>query len=88
MANWVICTRKVDQAPIYINLDAVMWLRWNEDEELTVLTWSSKNGEIVRVLEKPEEIFAKAEQIRQPTTGDNAAASTQRSTRGRRQSSS
>jgi hypothetical protein len=85
MANWVTCTRKVDETPIYLNLETAMWLRWNEDEEVTIVMWSSKNGELVRVLEKPEEIFEKIGQIPQQA---KLAADTAGSTKRRRQPSS
>lgn len=57
MANWVKCTRKIDEKPIYVNLDTPMTMRWNEDEEFSVVMWSK--DDLVRVLETPEEILEK-----------------------------
>ena len=63
MANWVICTRKLDATPLYLNLDAAVCLRWNNDEQVTVVTWSGTKGDLIRVLETPEQIFKKVGQI-------------------------
>jgi hypothetical protein len=57
MAKWMRCTRKSDSTPIYIHLDMVRWLRWNDEENFTVISWANGEENIVRVLEHPEEIF-------------------------------
>jgi hypothetical protein len=88
MANWVLCTRKVDETPIYLNLDAAIWLRWHEDEEVTIVMWSSKNGELVRVLETPDEIFEKLGHIPQSAKGDSARVNAEKRTKNRHQRTS
>ena len=62
MANWVRCTRKVDNEPIYLNLDTTEWLRWNETEKFTIVAWPGGKENIVRVLEHPDDIFTAARQ--------------------------
>ena len=57
MAKWVKCTRKLDGQSLYMNLDFARLLRWNEDEQVTVVTLSERQGDVVRVLETPEQIF-------------------------------
>jgi hypothetical protein len=37
MANWVKCTRRADSAPIYLNFETVLTLRWNDAEAFTVV---------------------------------------------------
>jgi hypothetical protein len=60
MAIWVQCARKTDGTLIYLNLDNAIWLRRNEDEDFTAVSWISGYSEnIVRVVETPEEIFKK-----------------------------
>jgi hypothetical protein len=61
MANLVKCTRKIDETPIYLNLDTVMWLRWNEDENFTIVSWAAHQENVVRVLERPEDILKGAD---------------------------
>ncbi len=57
MAEWIKCTRKFDGTPVYINLDTVKWLRRNEEEDFTAISWATGDENIVRVLEYPEEIL-------------------------------
>ena len=57
MSRWIICTRKGDDTPIYIDLDSVRWMRWNENEDFTALYWAGGEENVVRVRETPEEIF-------------------------------
>jgi hypothetical protein len=64
MANWVKCTRKLNGTPFYMNLDLARWLRWNQDEQVTFVTLSERKGDLVRVLETPEQIFEAIGQIR------------------------
>lgn len=71
VANWVKCTRRVDEKPIYVNLDTAMTVRWNEDEKFTVVMWSK--DDLVRVLETLEEIL---EKIGQSPQQANAIVST------------
>ena len=57
MAEWIRCTRKLDGTPVYINLDTVKWLRRNEEEDFTAISWATGDENIVRVLEHPEDIL-------------------------------
>ncbi len=57
MAEWIRCTRKLDGTPVYINLDTVKWLRRNEEEDFTAISWATGDENIVRVLEYPEDIL-------------------------------
>jgi hypothetical protein len=64
MAIWVQCARKTDGTLIYLNLDNAIWLRRNEDEDFTAVSWTSGYSEnIVRVVETPEEIFKKIDSL-------------------------
>jgi hypothetical protein len=65
VAIWIQCTRKTDGTLIYLNLDNAIWLRWNEEEGFTAVSWISGRSEhIVRVVETPEKIFKKVESLR------------------------
>ncbi len=65
MAVWVQCTRKADNSPIYLNLDNAIWLRWNEEERFTAVSWTNGLMEaIVRVTETPDEILSSADPLR------------------------
>lgn len=57
MSNWVTCTRKSDEEPIYLNLDTVERMRWNEAEDCTIVVWPGGKDNFVKVLERPEEIL-------------------------------
>jgi hypothetical protein len=57
MANWVKCTRKADEAPIYLNLDTVMFLKWNELDGFTLVLLPGGKQNTIRVLERPEDIL-------------------------------
>ena len=57
MANWVKCTRKADSAPIYLNLDSAMTLRWNDAEAFTVVALPGGPEHHVRLLEHPDDLF-------------------------------
>jgi hypothetical protein len=57
MNRIVKCTRLADKAEIYINLDTVMHLRWNEEKSFTVITWPGAKENLVRVTEHPDEIL-------------------------------
>jgi hypothetical protein len=57
MSHIVKCTRLADKAEIYINLDTVMWLRWNEEKGCTVITWTGAKENLVRVTEHPDDIL-------------------------------
>jgi hypothetical protein len=64
MAVWVQCTRKTDDSPVYLNLDNAIWLRWNEEERFTAVSWINGLTEtIVRVTETPDEIFSRADPV-------------------------
>jgi len=58
MAQWVRCTRKLDSTEIFINLDTVTWLRRSEDDSFTFISWAQGDENLVRVLERPEQIFS------------------------------
>jgi hypothetical protein len=58
MAHWVKCTRRSDNTPIYINLETVSWLRWNDEEGFTAISWARGEDNIIRARERPNEIFA------------------------------
>ena len=59
MAKWVKCTRISDDSPVYINLNAVSWLRRNEREQFTVISFDARvKDNLIRVSEEPVEIFA------------------------------
>jgi hypothetical protein len=61
VAEWVKCTRLSDNAAIYVNLDAVNWLRRNEQDGFTVVSFGShEKDNFIRVSEPPEEIFESA----------------------------
>jgi len=62
VANWVRCTHKVDNEPIYLNLDTMKWLKWNQIEKFTIVAWPGGEENIVRVLEHPDDIFTAAHQ--------------------------
>ncbi len=36
MANWVKCTHKGDENPIYVNIDSAMSMRWIEGDKATL----------------------------------------------------
>jgi hypothetical protein len=57
MAQWVKCTRKADDMPIYVNISIALWLRRNEEQNFTLVCWAGAKENIVRVLETPEEIL-------------------------------
>jgi hypothetical protein len=57
MNRIVKCTRLADKVEIYINLDLVMWLRWNEAKSFTVIKWPGAKENFVRVTEHPDEIL-------------------------------
>jgi hypothetical protein len=58
MAKWVKCTRKADSAPIYVNLDAAVTLRWNDAEAFTVVALPGGVDHHIRVLEHPDDLFS------------------------------
>jgi len=58
MATWVKCTRRVDSKPIYLNLDVATSLRWDDEQNFTVVSLAPGKENIVRVLEHPDEIFS------------------------------
>jgi hypothetical protein len=43
-----------------MNIDLARWLRWNEDEQITIVTLSERKGDI----ETPEQIFEMTGRIR------------------------
>ena len=57
MSNWVICTRKSDEEPIYPHLDTVERMRWNEAGDGTIVVWPGGKDNFVKVLQGPEEIL-------------------------------
>ena len=57
MARWVKCTRKADGAPVYLNLDAAITLRWNDAEAFTVVALPGGKENNIRVLEHPDDLF-------------------------------
>ena len=58
MAHWVKCTRRSDNSPIYINLETIHWLRWNDEESFTAISWMRGEENVIRVNERPDKIFA------------------------------
>lgn len=59
MAQWIECTRASDNTPVRINLDTVSWMRRNEEEGFTVISFKAPwKDNSIRVLEQPEEILA------------------------------
>jgi hypothetical protein len=59
-ASWVECTRKADNTRIYLNMDAVRWLRWDEAGKFTIIAWSSGPKNAIRILESPSELLKSA----------------------------
>ena len=57
MANWVKCTRKVDNEAVYVNFDTAERLRWNDTDECTVVVWPGGKDNFIRILEHPDDIF-------------------------------
>jgi hypothetical protein len=57
MANWIKCSRKSDSAPMYLNLDTAMTLRWNDSEAFTVVGLPGGDENYIRVLESPDDLF-------------------------------
>jgi hypothetical protein len=57
MANWIKCTRKIDNALIYLNLDTAVSVRWNDLEGFTAVSFVGDKENAVRVLEHPDDIF-------------------------------
>jgi hypothetical protein len=70
MARWVKCTRRSDGTPIYINLDTANWLRWNDEEGFTAISWPSGEENIIRVWERPDEILEAAGSIDEPVLAE------------------
>lgn len=56
VANWVKCTRKADEMVVYLNLDTVQHLRWNEIELFTVVSMPGGKENNIRILERPEDL--------------------------------
>ena len=57
MANWVKCTHKGDEQPVYVNVDAAMSMRWIESDHATIVVFAGGEIDVVRVLERPEKIL-------------------------------
>lgn len=57
MADWVVCTRKADNMRIHLNLGTVRWLRWDENGEFTLVSWSTGKEDAIRLLEHPNELL-------------------------------
>ena len=57
MSNWVKCTRRSDEGAMYLNLDTVERMRWNDAESCTIVVWPGGKDKFVRVLESPEDIL-------------------------------
>ena len=57
MAHWIKCTRISDHTAIYINLETASWLRWNDEEGFTAVSWTQREENIVRVWERPEQLI-------------------------------
>ena len=57
MAKWVKCTRVSDNLPVYLNLDTVRWLRRNEQDKFSLISWGPGDKDLLRVVEQPQEIF-------------------------------
>jgi hypothetical protein len=55
--NWVKCTHKGDENPIYVNIDSAMSIRWIESDKATIIAFPGGENDIVRVLERPEHIL-------------------------------
>lgn len=70
MTNWVKCTRKADSAPIYLNLETVLTLRWNDAEAFTVVALPGDNEHHIRVLEHPDDLL-NADQSSDPNVKQN-----------------
>ena len=57
MANWVKCTHKGDEKTIYVNVDTAMSMRWIESDNATIIAYPGGENDVVRVLERPENIL-------------------------------
>lgn len=57
MANWVKCTSS--NGAVYINVETAAALSWNENFQLTVVSFAN-DEEPVHVRETPEEILRRA----------------------------
>jgi hypothetical protein len=57
MANWVKCAHKGDANPVYVNIDIAMSMRWIESDKATIIAFPGGENDIVRVLERPEDIL-------------------------------
>ena len=69
MGTWVRCTRKFDNAPIYVNFGEVAWLRWNDEENFTAISWASGDENVVRVIEHPSQILS-GNEISEPSVAE------------------
>ena len=49
MANWVKCTHKGDEQPVYVNVDAAMSMRWIESDNATIIVYAGGEIDVVRV---------------------------------------
>ncbi|MGB7101931.1 MAG: hypothetical protein WBD95_24585 [Xanthobacteraceae bacterium] len=56
MASWVKCTRKVDNALLYVNLDLAVSVRWNDLEGFTAVSFGGGKENTVRILEHPDDL--------------------------------
>jgi hypothetical protein len=59
--SWVKCTRKIDNQTIYINLDTATSIRWNEADGFSVITVPGGKDAVIRVFERPEDLFTAAQ---------------------------
>ncbi len=57
MANWVKCTHKGDENPVYVNVDTAMSIRWIESDKATIIAFAGGENDVVRVLQRPEAIL-------------------------------
>jgi hypothetical protein len=57
MANWVKCTRKADKTAIFVNVDIAMSIRWSESDHATIVAYAGGDIDLVKVLERPEDIL-------------------------------
>ena len=45
--NWVKCTHKGDENPIYVNIDSAMSIRWIESDKATIIAFPGGENDIV-----------------------------------------
>ena len=61
MADWIKCTDTQGRS-IFVNLAPAMSMHWNDHERCNIIAYPGGPDEILRVREKPNEVFG-AERI-------------------------